>query len=146
MEIRNVVNDVKNEYPKIEQIKQKHLKDNIPNKWKKIGISSLVIAMMTKNNVFALSPHDIKYTNMDLAGGVATPVATPIDIIISILGPLSFIAFILSGFGLLIAKIKSRKQGETSKAKKWLTVVFLMSIILYIINIIVRYAVSYTGY
>ena len=55
MEIRNVVNEVKNEYPKMEQVSKKHLSNSIPRKWLKVGLSSLGIAMITKNNVLAVS-------------------------------------------------------------------------------------------
>lgn len=64
MEIRNVVDEVKNEYPKMTQISKKKLKNRIPNKWVKMGLSSLGITMIMKNSVLAVSPADINTINI----------------------------------------------------------------------------------
>ena len=56
MEIRNVENEVKKEYPKMEQISKKRLTKCIPGKWKKLGLSYVLINMMVKSKVWAFDP------------------------------------------------------------------------------------------
>ena len=46
MEIRNVENEVKNNYPKKEDISNKTLKKSIPQKWKILGISTLAVMLI----------------------------------------------------------------------------------------------------
>ena len=46
MELRSVKEEVKKEYPKIEQVKSKKLKKCIPSKWTKMGITSFVVGVI----------------------------------------------------------------------------------------------------
>lgn len=82
MEIRNVLNEVKNEYPKMEQLSKKHLSNSIPRKWLKVGLSSLGIAMIMRNNVFAATISST-IVEMPLAGDMPAYIATPLPIILN---------------------------------------------------------------
>lgn len=146
MEIRSIVNEVKNEYPKLEQVSKKHLSNSIPNKWIKAGLSSLGIAIIMKNHVFAVSPMDF----VDIAGGfpVSIPVSipTPIRIICDVACPIvqivSVAVFIITGLSIFITKTKSKKQTEPIKVKKWVKVIFIISIILFVLSILTQLIIS----
>ena len=134
MEIRNVVNDVKNDYPKMEQLSKEHLKSTIPNKWLKVGLSSLVITMIMRNKVFASSLSSGIDDVMNVAGFM--PVSVAGDMPVEVVGTqpqrtflyvlcndvcpyiiiFSFIIFIVTGLNLLIRKIKAKKNNETDKS------------------------------
>ena len=140
MEIRNVVNEVKNEYPKMNQITKKHLKDTIPNKWLKVGLSSLVIAMLMKNDVLATanSVNPSNFTAIEIAGGAPVPLETPLYIYIHQISLIaSIVVFIITGLTILITKIKAKKQNQNRKVKKWIMVIFIISIIVFILNFLV---------
>lgn len=137
MEIRNVVDEVKNEYPKITQISKKQLKNNIPNKWRKIGLSSLVMSMIVENNVFAVTPPTI-------AGGVAVPVEVPLyKVALGYASTISILIFVLTGINILITKIKAKKQSENLKDKKWVKIVFRVSILTFILSYLLNIILSY---
>lgn len=142
MEIRNVVNEVKNEYPKMDQVSKKHLVNSIPSKWLKLGLSSLGIAMVMKNKVFAVS--------LDIAGGFPAPVpVAPIqvcDIDCPIVQIVSMVVFIMTGLSILINKIKSKKQPEPKKVKKWVKILFIISIIVFILSILTKFIINTIDY
>lgn len=147
MEIRNVVNEVKNEYPKMEQVSKKHLSNSIPRKWLKVGLSSLGIAMIMKNNVFALSPMDI--STIDIAGGFPAPIPAPIRICNAacpIVQIVSAVIFIITGLSILLTKIKAKKQPEPKKVKKWVKSLFIISIILFILSILTKFIINTIDY
>lgn len=142
MEIRSIVNEVKNEYPKLEQVSKKHLSNSIPNKWIKAGLSSLGIAIIMKNHVFAVSPMDF----VDIAGGFPVSIPTPIRIICDVACPIvqivSVAVFIITGLSIFITKTKSKKQTEPIKVKKWVKVIFIISIILFVLSILTQLIIS----
>ena len=74
MELRSVKEEVKNEYPKIEQVKSKKLKKCIPSKWTKMGITSFVVGLILKNTAYATESTqidgNIKSSSTDIAGGM----------------------------------------------------------------------------
>ena len=148
MEIRKVVNEVKNEYPKMEQVKKKRLQSSIPNKWIKLCLSSLGIPIVMRNNISLAS-------DIDIAGDVAVPVdiagdiqmAIPLHVQVcnttcSIVQIISIVTFIITGLSILITKIKSKKQNETKKVKKWIKVIFIISIILFILSILAGFFIN----
>lgn len=140
MEIRNIVNKVKNEYPKMEQISKKHLSNSIPRKWLKVGLSSLGISMIFKNNVFAVSPMDI-----DIAGGFPAPIPAPIricNVACPIVQIVSAVLFIVTGLSILITRIKAKKQDEPKKVKKWIKVLFIISIVVFILSILTNFIIN----
>lgn len=48
MEIKNVRDNNKKMYPTIDQIDNKKLVKNIPNKWLKLGMSTSIFALLKK--------------------------------------------------------------------------------------------------
>ena len=144
MEIRNVVNEVKNEYPKLEKLSKKRLSNSLPNKWLKIGLSSLGIAIIFKNNVFALDINTI-----DIAGGFPAPIPAPIricDVACPIVQIVSAVLFIVTGLSILLTKIKAKKQDEPKKVKKWIKVLFIISIIVFIISVLAKFIINTIDY
>ena len=137
MEIRSIVNEVKNGYPKLEQVSKKHLLNSIPNKWIKVGLSSLGIAMIMKNHVFA---------TIDIAGEAPVHASSvPIricNVACPIVQIVSAVIFIITGLSIVATKIKSKKQNETKKVKKWIKVIFIISIILFILSILARFFIN----
>ena len=136
MEIRSIVNEVKNEYPKLEQVSKKHLSNSILNKWKKIGLSSLGVAMIMKKHVFALDMNTI-----DIAGAAPVTIPAPIRILnvaCPIVQIVSATVFIITGLSIFITKTKSKRQPEPIKVKKWVKVIFIISIILFILSILTQ--------
>lgn len=137
MEIRNVTETPKKEYPKMNQITEKKLRDTIPNKWLKVGLSSLMIAILMKNNAFATS--SLPDYTMELAGETQLIVDTPLYVqICPAVQVVSIIVFIISGIAILKTKSKAKKQNETKKVKKWIKAIFIISILLFILSTSIR--------
>lgn len=126
MEIKCVKKE-KIEYPKINEISNKKLKTCIPNKWIKLGVTSLIFEFIIKNKVFAttLNPNDIQVLGGDVAVIEAIPATTYINTGIT-LG--TIILFIISLLGLLLTKIKLNKGKEEQKTKKLKNVFKILSI------------------
>lgn len=140
MEIKNVVNNVENEYPKMDQISKKDLSNNVPKKWLKIGLSSLGIALLTNNKAFALSHSNLK--SLDVAGGAPVDIITITSLpvrICNIFQMVSAVVFIITGVSMLLTKIKAKKQSEPKKAKKWIKILFIISIITFILSILTKF-------
>ena len=134
MEIRNVTETPKKEYPKMNQITEKKLRDTIPNKWLKVGLSSLMIAMLMKNNVLATND-----PMMYIAGGMTVIVEPPLYVqICPAVQVVSIIVFIISSIAILKTKSKAKKQNETKKVKKWIKAIFIISILLFILSTSIR--------
>lgn len=114
MEIKCVKKE-KIEYPKIDEISNKKLKTCIPNKWIKLGVTSLIFEFIMKNKVFATTD-----TTLDILGGdVAVIEEIPVTAYINTgiqLG--TVIVFIISLLGLLLTKIKISKDKEEQKTKR----------------------------
>lgn len=147
MEIRNVVNEVKNEYPKMEQVSKKHLAKNIPRKWQKVGISSLGIAMIIKNKVLALSP--INTNTIDIAGGAPVSIPAPVricNVACPIVQIVSAVIFVATGLSILLTKRKAKKQSKPKKVKKWLKILFIISISLFILSILIVFIINTLDY
>jgi len=138
MEIRKVVNEVENEYPKMKQISKKCLKKNIPNKWLKVGVVFLGTLNAIKNKVLAVAIPSIEVETVDLAGGWGVPL--PIIVYEEFGGIIRAISGLLSiiiGLDILMTKMKYRKNDEKIKVKKWKKVLFIISTILFILNYLV---------
>ena len=144
MEIKNVENELRNRYPKMNQVSKKHLLNSIPRKWLKVGLSSLGLALIFKNNVFAISPMDI-----DIAGGIPAPIPAPIricNVACPIVQIVSAVLFIVTGLSILITRIKAKKQDEPKKVKKWIKVLFIISLIVFIISVLTKFVINLLNY
>ncbi len=132
MEIKNVANENKMKYPTKKQIKKDKILDNIPSKWRKIGISSLVMMMIMKGTSLAVDPAHIHTIEGDTSGIEMTPFTK-----IKIFGTLTlpFIIFIITGVIILINKFKARKQVNSKKTKRWVEILCAISAIICAIEI-----------
>ena len=149
MEIKNVENELRNSYPKMNQVSKKHLLNSIPRKWLKVGLSSLGLALIFKNNIFALS--SMNTSILDIAGDVSAPIYIPVPIRICnvacpILQIVSAVLFIVSGFSILVTKIKAKKQSKPKKVKKWMKVLFIISLIVFIISVLTKFVINLLNY
>ena len=134
MEIKNVTNNVENKYPKMEQISKKHLSASIPHKWKKIGLSSLIISLFLKSTALAGSA-PIPSDDMQVGGATPTSTSTINLLTISkctILG-ITVSSIITLIIGLYIKKAK--KQKEPKKVKTWVNILFILSLAFLIISV-----------
>lgn len=144
VEIKNVENELRTRYPKMNQVSKKHLLNSIPRKWLKVGLSSLGLALIFKNNVFAISPMDI-----DIAGGIPAPIPAPIricNVACPIVQIVSAVLFIVTGLSVLITRIKAKKQDEPKKVKKWIKVLFIISLIVFIISVLTKFVINLLNY
>ncbi len=145
MEIRNVVNEVKKDYPKMKQVSKKKLENSIPNKWLKVGLSSLAIAIVMNSKIFATSsfitPNDFTQSDFINMPGLVPTEPIPIRIC-NITQIVSIVTFIILGISILITKIKSKKQSETRKVKKWINVLFIISIYLFALSSLVIFFID----
>ena len=143
MEIRNVVNEVKNDYPKMEQVSKKKLTKSVPNKWMKMGISSFVMSILMKSKSFALSPSDIPTANPAVSGGEVTPVHVRIcEIACPAVQISSIIMFIITGLIILLTKIKTKNEFKFKDVKKWIRIVFIASIIAFILSMLINFIIN----
>ena len=146
MEIKNVLYEVKNEYPKMEQVSKKHLSNSIPRKWLKVGLSSLGIAAIMRKNIFAKGI-SVDMIDMHLAGDMPVHIVTPLPVqICNSVCPIvqigSAIVFIITSLSILITKIKEKKHTESKKIKNWIKVLFIISIIVFIISFITKIVIN----
>ena len=147
MEIRNVVNEVKNDYPKMEQVSKKKLTKSVPNKWMKMGISTFVMSILMKSKSFAnttINGIEINPANQATSGGI---VATPVHVrICEIACPAvrisSIIMFIITGLIILFTKIKTKNEFKFKDVKKWIRIVFIVSIIAFILSMLINFIIN----
>ena len=141
MEIKNAVNKIEKEYPTMKQVNKKHLLKTIPNKWKIIGLSSIIISIIMKSNVFAkttLSDLD------DIAAGfepIPQP-SVPEQICINVcpkIQVISAIIFIITTLNIIITKLKYKGQ---KKINKWIKFLFILSIIIFVLNILAKFIID----
>lgn len=140
MEIRSIKNEKEVSYPKSNEISDKTLKRNIPKKWRRIGLTSLVLIFVMKSCTFA------KNDSIVLTAGFApstTPTAgvvqtkNPILLVASAgIGIIAVITFLISLIAIIKTKIKAKKENEKVKVKIIYKIMFIISIILIIASII----------
>lgn len=133
MEIKNVANENKMKYPTKKQIKKDKILDNIPSKWRKIGISSLVMMMIMKGTSLAVNPPGHIYPIEGDTSGIEMTPFTKIKIFGTLTLP--FIIFIITGVIILINKFKARKQVNSKKTKRWVEILCAISAIICAIEI-----------
>ena len=138
MEIRKIENEIKNEYPKMEQITNKRLKKSIPDRWGKLGLSSLLINILIKNNTFAVDFKDIYKMEIQGGGPIYRIINKPayLDILEE---PIIKIGAIISFIVFLVIKCVLKNKTKYSKSKKvkvLLNVLIIISIIVFILSVI----------
>lgn len=142
MEIKNVEKE-KVEYPKINEISEKKLKNCIPNRWRKIGIVSILFEMLTEGKAFASSQwpndiHNLLPIDSQIAGGVVYHYENPVYVggrkICGITAIISTIILFMT----LIKILRKKLTIEWNKVaiNNDLKVSCILSIILFIISAI----------
>lgn len=142
MEIKEVIDNNKKMYPTINQIDNKKLKENIPNKWLKLGMSTSIFALLIKKRSLATSIDDIQPLAGDImvtAGVQAKPVLNTTLPVISI-----FMIILSVILGIRI-KSKRNKGINESKIVKVLRLIFIILTILVLIQTII-YLNDYYGW
>ena len=109
MEVKCIEKE-KVEYPKMNEMSKKKLKDSIPNKWMKLGITTFVFQFLLKNKVLAETPEQT------LAGDVVVDTANPPnDIGTTTIG--SIVMFVVCLIGVILTSIRLKKDSENKKIK-----------------------------
>ena len=154
MEIKMVKKE-KVDYPKMNEINNKKLKNCIPNKWAKLGITPLIFGIVMKSKVLAtsynanlieeqfLAGYVLPPEEQVLAGDIAVVDTIPITTYINrgiTLG--TVLIFIISLIGLIITKRKINKDSENRKIKK-LKNIFKILLIISIV-IFIGWSIVYT--
>lgn len=130
MKIENVKIEKKINYPTINEINSKKIKKSIPNKWKKFGITSIVMELIIKTSAFASEEKlqtlsgDIEVQNtvntVENLGGAVT-VANPVSKLVSssymnhgiVIGTIA--VFSISIVSLLIIKFKLNRNKDNKR-------------------------------
>lgn len=132
MEIKCVQRE-KNEYPKINEISNIKIKQDIPNKWKKLGITSFIFGVLTKQRVLAVTPSDIPSDTV-IAGGMSyyNPIHDYVKCGCNIVSLISTLTFVISVIMVLYKNLK--KQEPKIKVSSKIKIVFILSIILLVLS------------
>ena len=138
MEIRSIKEDVENNYPTMEEIDNNKIKKNIPNKWKKIGVTASLV--MINSNILSTLSMAYPPGTSGLAGDIVeTPTqsyAINIPAIIQIIFALvPIIFFMISVCNILYTKLKNKKLKENKKVKKSIKILLIVSIILFLLEL-----------
>lgn len=150
MEIKNVENYEKNNYPKLNELNKSKIKKSIPNRWAKIGISSFVFSFIMKTFSFAeINPSDITSEGVSTTSGITESTEDIVpsflqDSLPLIIRILSIIIFIVTGINLLSYKIKAKKSQESvtesqatiGQPKTVVQILFKISILAFVISIL----------
>jgi len=142
VEIKNVIDNNKKMYPTIDQIDNKKLKKNIPNKWLKLGMSTSIFALLIKKRSLATSISDIQPLAGDImvtAGVQAKPALNTTLPVISI-----FMIILSTILGIRI-KSKRKKGINESRIVKVLRLISIILTILVLIQTII-YLNDYYGW
>ena len=134
MKIEGIENNTKH-YPRINQIKRKKVKNSIPTKWLKLGLTTMLIKTIMNNKSLASDIVNRAYeftdptvnpqNKGDIAGGIIT--TTPFDgvhAILTLILNCSVIISIIFGLILLIKKIKKKKP------HKAFLIIFIIAIVI----------------
>lgn len=143
MEIKSIKNEKEISYPKSNEISNKIIKRNMPRKWRRIGLVSSALALISENMVFAAEyaggsgKATINIVEINTAGNdsiqtVGTPVGNICAITSSVLFAISLILIIVNKL-----KIKKENKKET-KIKKGYKIFFIVSAVLLLISIIIK--------
>ena len=143
MEIKNVRDNNKKMYPTIDQIDNKKLVKNIPNKWLKLGMSTSIFALLTKKRSLATSISDFQ----PLAGDIMVTAGVQEKPVVNTTLPLLSIFMIILNVILgIIIKSKRKKGIKESKIVKLLRGISIIVTILMIIQTIIYLNDYYGGY
>lgn len=143
MEIRNIEENVKINYPTSDELSTKNLEQSIPKKWCKLGINSFVFGLLSTKKVFAISPSEI---NPSLSGGAPMPAPT----IFTYIAEASFVVLVVTAITFLISvllfiknKIKAKKENKKIKISKKLELSIIISGILFVASVPYLYLNSF---
>ena len=142
MEIKSV-KKCEVEYPTMNQMSDSKIKNAIPKKWIKLGVTSIVFNMLMKSKVLGIS-----FDESQIAGGFPTPIAIPLHVKVmstsaAIFEIISTIALVISGSSMIITKRKSKKKGESKKVSRKTKLVFILSVIVLILSFVIGRIATY---
>lgn len=138
MEIKSVKKE-KIEYPTINEISNKKLKNCIPNKWMKLGINALIFEIIMKNKAFANTLNsDFRQV---LGGDITTVEDIQREIYINNINDGitigTRILFVISFLGLIFTKIKLSKGNEEQRIKRFkniFKILLIISVLVFVID------------
>ena len=138
MEIRNVNNEIINEYPKMTEFNKKDLKKYIPQKWAKIGVSSFVFEILMR----ATKSKAINANKLSIDGGLQVqgvlqfdPMYELLNNVAGIFKGVSIILLIISIILTTIKKHKNRNEKTTELTNKKMKIFYIITGIFILITI-----------
>lgn len=127
MEIRNIEENVKTNYPTSDELTTKKLEKSIPKKWCKLGITAFVFRLLSTKKVFAIGPDPSAFFDP-----IPDTTFTYIYIVKS-----SFVVLLVAAITFFISilifiknKIKAKKENKKIKMSKKLELSITISGIL----------------
>ena len=128
MQIKGLEKELKKGYPKIDDISEEELSNNMPKKWRKSGLPLSLMALTPIDNESTLT--------FVTAGDEPTP---PIYVLVSKDAfPISIFIFCISALSMIITLIKSKKQQKKTKIKTFIKVLFVLSFIISVTCIVIN--------
>lgn len=131
MEIKCIKKEKVVEYPKMNEINNNKLKRFIPDKWMKLGITSLIFEIVQKNRVFAS-------TMGQMIGGITTTTdsyssskmeeMTSAYMNYGIIGA-TIIFFVIGIIGVIVTRSKLNQNEEDNKVRRLYKLFKILSII-----------------
>ena len=132
MEIKSLNNENMN-YPKKEEINKNNLKNYIPKKWYKLGVTAGLYGILINSKVFAV---DVSL-DAPLAGSIEAPFSH--TIISHIIPACTYMLLLLvSIIGIIISTVKIKKNNENKKLKTIRTG-FIILLVLTIVFLTILY-------
>lgn len=134
MELKNVILEKQVNYPKMNEINPNKLINRIPHQWKKIGLATFILGATIQNKTWAAN-----FTiDTTIQGGL--PVQHSVyGQVLNIIMPIqlaSIIGFMISLIMIIRSKIIGKKENRKIKIKKGIKIIFIVSILLFLITVI----------
>ena len=141
MKIKNINNEVINEYPKINGFDKKKLKKYIPSKWSKLGLTTLIFNIIMKvpkvNARIDVNRIDGGFPHEEIVEIEKNPIYGVLDKGNVIFKTVSFLLLILSILFTIIKLYKNKKGQSTKLTNTKMKILYIITAIIVILSIII---------
>ena len=141
MEIKSVTNQVQNNYPTMEEMSHDKIKKNIPDNWKKIGLTSGLVFIsinILRTVSMAVDPNSLDGFTEFATSGVTVAVhrVTILGAISSITQIISTICVLICLINIIYTQLRNKIKKEQKKVKNSIKILLTISIVILVISII----------
>ena len=120
-------------YPKMREVSVEKVKKAIPNKWLKLGITSVLFNVLIQSKVLAVGNPNVEIQNNYIGGAVSPQLKVNwLAFGCNVVSVMSLLFAIISAVIILCKKIKSKKDNTVKVSKIW-KVIFVVSILLFVL-------------